>query len=115
MSDLGHKALKERWATLIKEREESGLTIKEWCKERNVKESQYYYWLKALRRDGAGAAGQEPGSPPFVELPFIFQGQGLQSGSPAAVIRKGDISIEITESATAGLIAKIMEAVAHAW
>jgi len=60
-------------------------------------------------RTGAGK------SPPFVELPVIFQGQGLQPDSPAAVIRKGDISIEITESATAGLIAKIMEAVAHAW
>ncbi len=114
MSDLDHKAIKEQWAALIKEREESGLTIKERCKERNVKESRYYYWLKTLRRDGAGVAGQDPGIPPFVELPVIFQGQGSQPGSPAAVIRTGDISIEITESATAGLIAKIMEAVAHA-
>ncbi len=115
MSDLDHKALKERWAALIKEREESGLTIKEWCKERKVKESKYYYWLKTLRRDEADVAGQAPGITPFVELPAIFQGQGLQPGSPAAVIRKGDVSIEITESATAGLITRIMEAVAHAW
>ncbi len=115
MSDLDRKALKEQWAALIKEREESGLTIKEWCKERNVKESQYYYWLKTLRRDGADAAGQDTGVPPFVELPAIFQEQVLRPGSPAAVIRKGDVSIEITESAPAGLVAKIMEAVAHAW
>ncbi len=81
MSDLDHKALKERWAALIKEREESGLTIKEWCKERNVKESKYYYWLKTLRRDGADATGQDTGIPPFVELPVIFQEQGLQPGS----------------------------------
>ncbi len=115
MSDLDRKALKEQWAALIKEREESGLTIKEWCKERNVRESRYYYWLKTLRRDEADVAGQDTGITPFVELPVIFQEQGPQPGSPAAVIRKGDISIEITEFASAGLVAKIMEAVAHAW
>jgi len=115
MSGLDHKALKERWAALIKEREESGLTIKEWCRERNVKKSKYYYWLKILRRDEADAAGQDTGIAPFVELPAVFQEHGLQPGSPAAVIRKGDISIEIAESASAGLIAKIMEAAAHAW
>ena len=43
MSDLKHEVIAERWAALIKERMDSGMTIKEWCRERNVKESQYYY------------------------------------------------------------------------
>lgn len=51
MSDLKHEVIAERWAALIKERMDSGMTIKEWCRERNVKESQYYYWLKTLRRN----------------------------------------------------------------
>ena len=62
MSDLKHEVIAERWAALIKERMDSGMTIKEWCRERNVRESQYYYWLKTLRRDEADAAEQDPGA-----------------------------------------------------
>ena len=64
MSDLKHEVIAERWAALIKERMDSGMTIKEWCRERNVRESQYYYWLKTLRRDEADAAEQDPGAAP---------------------------------------------------
>ncbi len=37
MSDLKHDVNAERWAGLIKERVDSGMTIKEWCRERNLK------------------------------------------------------------------------------
>lgn len=114
MSDLKHEVIAERWAALIKERMDSGMTIKEWCRERNIKESQYYYWLKTLREEKAEGMGRELQASPFVELPAACPGQKLLEERAAAVIRKGDISIEITESATAGFIAKIMEAMAHA-
>ena len=69
MSDLKHEVIVERWAALIKERMNSGMTIREWCHERNIKESQYYYWLKILRRDEAGTAEAKQPESPFVELP----------------------------------------------
>ena len=115
MSNLKHEVTAERWSILIKERMDSGMTIKEWCQERNIKESQYYYWLRNLRQDEANAAERNSQAAPFVELPVISREPEVQSGRPAAIIRKGDISIEITESASAGFIAKIMEAAAHAW
>lgn len=115
MPNLKHAVAAERWAALVKERMDSGMTIEEWCRERNIKKSQYYYWLKILRQDEANAAGQGPKPPSFVELPAICQKQEPQPGMPAAVIRKGDIYIEITESASAGFLAKVMEAVSHAW
>ncbi len=31
MSDLKHDVIAERWAMLIKERVESGMTVREWC------------------------------------------------------------------------------------
>lgn len=113
MSDLKHEVIAERWAALIKERMDSGMTIKEWCRERDIKESQYYYWLKTLREEEANGMGQERQALPFVELPVACSGQ-IPKERAAAIIRKGDIFIEITESATAGFIAKIMEAVSHA-
>ena len=115
MSDLKHDVSAERWAMLVKERMESGMTVREWCRERNIKESQYYYWLKILRRDAVEDKEQGRQVSPFVELPAVCQEQIFQPGAAAAVIRKGNIAIEVTESASAGFIAKVMEAVANAW
>lgn len=115
VSDLKHEVTAQRWAALIKERMDSGMTIKEWCQERNIKESQYYYWLRTLRRDEADAAEQDSEAAPFVELPVICREQEFQPGKPAGIIRKGNVCIEITESASAGFIAKIMDAAARAW
>ena len=115
MSDLKHDVIAGRWAMLIKERVESGMTVREWCHERNIKESQYYYWLKILRRDAAESKEQGQQVSPFVELPAVCQEQIFQPGAAAAVIRRGNIVIEVTESASAGFIAKVTEAVANAW
>lgn len=59
MSDLKHEVIAERWAALIRERTDSGMAIKEWCQERNIKESQYYYWLKMLRKEETGSGKLE--------------------------------------------------------
>lgn len=114
MSDLKHDVITQRWAALIQERLDSGMTIKEWCLERNIKESHYYYWLKTLRKEELAAADQERQVSPFVKLPDICREQEPAQGKPAAIIRKGDIAIEVTESASARFIAKIMEALSYA-
>ena len=114
MSDLKHDVVAERWSMLIKERLESGMTVREWCHDRNIKESRYYYWLRILRRKAVENTEQTPQISLFVELPAgICQEQF--PASAAAVIRKGNITVEVTESASAGFIAKVMEALANAW
>ena len=114
MSDLKHDMTAKRWAMLIKERRESGMTVREWCHDRNIKESRYYYWLRILRRKAVENTEQTPQISPFVELPAGICQEQLPA-SAAAVIRKGNITIEVTESAPAGFIQKIMEALANAW
>lgn len=114
MSDLKHDVVAERWAMLIKERIKSGMTVREWCHDRDIKESRYYYWLRILRRDAVENKGHKQQVSPFVELPADTCRE--QVFDPAvAVIRKGNIAIEVTESASAGFIAKVMEALANAW
>ena len=39
----------DEWAKLIEARQECGLSIKQWCKQNNFPESQYYYYLRKLR------------------------------------------------------------------
>lgn len=70
------------------------MTIKEWCHERQIKESQYYYWLRTLRCKEIEKAKRRQGTFPFVELPAILQGRNQQSHRDAAIIRKGEISIK---------------------
>jgi hypothetical protein len=38
-----------RWAGIIEERQESGLTIKAFCERSGFHENIYYYWQKKLR------------------------------------------------------------------
>jgi hypothetical protein len=38
-----------KWAQIIHERQESGQTVKQWCKENGINEKTYYYWQRKLR------------------------------------------------------------------
>lgn len=37
------------WGQLIREHHESGLTARDFCRERGISERSYYYWLRKLR------------------------------------------------------------------
>ena len=47
--DLKTQMHMQEWTKLIEARQDSGLSIKEWCRQNNLLESQYYYYLKKLR------------------------------------------------------------------
>lgn len=49
----------QSWALLIQECQASGLTNKEFCRQRGISEKSYYYWLKKLRTQLAEAAGPQ--------------------------------------------------------
>ena len=38
-----------RWAEIIKERGEKGVTVKAYCYSLGISENTYYYWLKRIR------------------------------------------------------------------
>lgn len=45
----------QEWVELIKERNASGMTIREWCESKGLSENQYYYWLRKIRRTACTA------------------------------------------------------------
>ena len=49
VTDLKTQMHMQEWAKLIEARQDSGLSIKQWCLQNNLSESQYYYYLKKLR------------------------------------------------------------------
>ena len=46
----------ESWMALIQECQSSGLSNKEYCKQRGVSEKSYYYWLRKFRTQIASSA-----------------------------------------------------------
>ena len=46
----------QTWAVLIQECTNSGLTKREFCRQRGISEKSFYYWLRKLRSQMAEAA-----------------------------------------------------------
>ena len=49
----------QAWAMLIQECNNSGLTKREFCRQRGISEKSFYYWLRKLRSQMAEAAGPQ--------------------------------------------------------
>ncbi len=40
----------EQWTQRIQDCQSSGLPIKTWCNQNDIKQQSYYYWLKKIRK-----------------------------------------------------------------
>jgi putative transposase len=38
-----------QWSGIMRDRQASGMSIKQYCKEQGIQENSYYYWQKKLR------------------------------------------------------------------
>ena len=77
---------KERqWQKTIREAARSGLSIREFCRRRQVKESQFYWWQRRLNGDRRHRAPQRQNNK---EIPASF---ALVSNDPGA----SDAGIEL--------------------
>ena len=120
----------KRWQCLIKEYQESGMNLKEWCSMNGVTKDQYYYWLSKVRSiyyemavnqiQTSGTRGNtsitpEVKSGEFVEImPEMVNEAIKQAGLPVAVLQKDNIRIEIMPSASASFIRQLLTAVQYA-
>ena len=120
----------EKWQHLIKEYQESGMKLKEWCTDNGVSKDQYYYWLNKVRTkyydvavkqlQAAGTRGKMAIAPEdknsgFVEImPEMVNEAIKQAGLPVAVVQKDNIRIEIMPNAPASFIRQLLTAVQYA-
>lgn len=79
----------------------SGQTVPQRCGENGIAVSTYYAWQRKVFRAVAGTAG-----PCFAEVPVIAE----TSGDRLAVIRSGEIEIELCSGADEAAIRAIIEA-----
>ena len=73
----------QTWAMLIQECNNSGLTKREFCRQRGISEKSFYYWLRKLRSQMAEAAGPQlvqldPAPAPDDMLQIQYRGAELK-------------------------------------
>ena len=78
----------QQWAMVVQECRSSGLTNREYCRQRGISEKSFYYWLRKFRGQMAEAAG-----PQIVQLEAVsvteevlqIQYRGAELRLPAGV------------------------------
>lgn len=92
---------KENWVFLIKECQSSGMTIRAWCKQNNIKEQTYYRNLHKLRSE---ICDQLPIPISGPTKPVTFKPLEVQTSvsdrKAAVIVRVGNATIEISNSAS---------------
>lgn len=104
MKTSKHEIEKAKWIKNIKEFNESGLTVREWCKTKGITHGSYYYWLKVIREEALIKAGTlaVTGQTQFVEVKptmAIESKPKVSNQGTCAIFRSNGNEIEIINGA----------------
>ena len=58
ISEVKQEYQLQQWSGMLRERQESGLSVKDWCQEQGISEHSYYYRLRRLRQMACNALEQ---------------------------------------------------------
>ncbi|SEP94720.1 IS66 family insertion sequence element accessory protein TnpA [Butyrivibrio sp. TB] len=120
-----YQATMTKWAALIKDQKDSGLTIRQWCDQKNVSFHAYNYWKHILKKSVVDSVMPDIVliSQPLVQssncemiLPESGESHNsriLPDTTTPVSISLGDVHIEIGASASDDVIANIIKAVRH--
>lgn len=129
MDKITHEVREAQWKEIIRKCQErpQGQTAKAWLAENGISNKSYYYWLRKIRKEAyeemknkSLPAAQEQNSITFAEVPVqqdnktYQQTPELAGFQPDAIIRFGDATVAVSNSISAELFGRIIEAVNHA-
>ena len=109
----------DRWVGIISERNASGLSIKDWCRQHNVKETSYYYWLKKIRHSIVESLDPNVqkdevtfvpmlSQPKTNELSHVNNDKTSLAPQPEVSIKLGEITIEFGNQTSQELILNVL-------
>lgn len=93
-----------QWQRIILECRSSGLSVREWCRQNNVSEPSYYYYLKKIRQS---ILEEDGGSQSFV--PVVLKDESVKKDPELIEIIKGDIRIQVPESTNIDLLVDVLK------
>lgn len=81
----------KQWAEMVQSRNESGLTVSEWCRQNGVNLKTYYYRLKRVRQALCGNPEQHDIVPIIPEKELDLSAEKIE-------ISVGDVKITLPDS-----------------
>ncbi len=116
MEVITHAMRRERWKAIIKECNESGMKKKDWLEQNGINPKLFYRWQQKLRMEiGAelvlaqsNAVSAVHSMPDFCPLT-----QPDSCRETTAVIRAGNVSVEISEDIPDDFLIRLMRAAAN--
>ena len=118
MDKVTHEVRCEQWTQIIKECLASGMNKTAWCKANGISAKSFFYWQRILRNETYVEQKQlpvlknkKPETPvAFVELQAVENIPSSTTGfCPDVIIRKNDLIMEVSNTASAGLLASLGE------
>lgn len=108
---LKHQAKLQEWTIAIQECRSSGLSVKQWCRNRGITTTTYYRWERELLALTGGARNklQLANTTTFAELPVPRQ-QCCTVSEHSATVRINDIAIDIYPGMDAELLKILLDA-----
>lgn len=112
--EVAHEVRRQQWALVMKERRESGLTIREYCRAHGIKEKTFYYWQRRLREAVCEnlTLRQETAmtpAPSFAEVRMPVE----DSGKDMIRVRLGETEVEIGGDASPASIEAVLRALGN--
>lgn len=110
----------QQWKAIIQDRNNTNLTIDEYCKQNGLSRHSYFYWLRIIREE----ALEQSASSGFVELSLPA---GTDSTAPAVnvipitkqepsqlTLSINGITIQVTDNTSPALLARTIEVIKNA-
>ena len=127
MDKITHEVRLSNWKAVIEscQSRPHGQTAKQWLSENGISEKQYYYWLRRIRQEAYRSeitntlptvTAQAQADVVLTEIPGIADAvpEPVSGFKPDVVVRVMSATIELSNSASAVLISRIIKAVTHA-
>lgn len=111
-NELKHQANLREWAVAIQECRSSGLSVKQWCRNRGITTTTYYRWERELLALTGGTRNkpQLVGTTTFAELPAPRQLCRTVS-EISATVRINDLAIDIYPGMDAELLKVLLDTI----
>ena len=129
MDQSTHDIRRVKWLNIITQCQErpDGITVKRWLYDNGIKEKAYYYWLRKFRKEAyeqlqsSAISASTSNEVAFAEvaIPTIAETKAISqptefTDTPAAVIKCKELTIEISNEISDGLLSRILKEVVHA-
>ena len=101
-----------QWFPIVKACHESGLSVKEWCKQNNIIDHQFYYWQRKLREVASEAIPVDEGNHSrFVQLSSTTCTATVSSESfkTSMIVHVGSASIELSDHVQPEMLAQVLK------